>query len=248
MKVIKTKIYDIIVNNSDYLLGNCMTSQKNSNNMMKDFTAFFNCCESKMYAEKEVIIKPEMPADTLYYIREGTVVVSKEDENGEVFNLAYLQTGDFIGEAGLFSEVSARDVTVTARTDCVTAEISYADFEKYKATQFKDNYGELLEIIATQLSRRLLAISRKAGDLAFLDVAARIRIALDELAALPDAKLHAKGIQLKTTRQELGKMVSCSREMAGRVIQQLKDDKIIWARGKTVIVYDDAHRGQDHDS
>ncbi len=223
-----------------------MINQKRED-LMKDFTAFFSCCESKIYAEKSIVIHPDTAADTLYYIREGTVVISKEDEDGEIFNLAYLQTGDFIGEAGLFTEVGTRGVTVTARTDCVMAEISYADFEQYKKTKFQSCYGELIEIIATQLSRRLLTISRKAGDLAFLDVAARIRIALDELAGLPDAKLHAKGIQLKTTRQELGKMVSCSREMAGRIIQQLKSDKIIWARGKTIIIYDDAHRGLDHD-
>jgi CRP/FNR family cyclic AMP-dependent transcriptional regulator len=224
-----------------------MINSKKGKDLVKDFTTFFSCCESKMYAEKAILIKPDAAADTLYYIREGTVVISKEDEDGEIFNLAYLQTGDFIGEAGLFTAVGTRGVTVTARTDCVTAEISYDDFEQYKKTKFSDCYGELLEVIATQLSRRLLAISRKAGDLAFLDVAARIRIALDELATLPDAKLHAKGIQLKTTRQELGKMVSCSREMAGRIIQQLKNDKILWARGKTIILYDDAHRGLDHD-
>lgn len=215
---------------------------------MRDFTAFFNCCESNMYAEKEAIISPKMAADRLYYIREGTVIVSKEDEDGDLFNLAYLQTGDFIGEAGLFSEVGVRDVTISARTECVLAEISYKEFHEFKETQFKDCYGDLLEVIAKQLSNRLLAVSRKAGDLAFLDVAARIRVALDELAGLPDARLHARGIQIKTTRQELGKMVSCSREMAGRIIQQLRDEKVLWARGKTIIIYDDAHRGLDHDA
>lgn len=37
-------------------------------------------------------------------------------------------------------------------------------------------------------------------------------------------------------------MVGCSREMAGRVLRSLKEQGLVWARGKTMIIYDEEHR------
>jgi len=38
------------------------------------------------------------------------------------------------------------------------------------------------------------------------------------------------------TRQELGKLVGCSREMAGRVLKMLEGDGYITVAGKTIVV------------
>ena len=38
-------------------------------------------------------------------------------------------------------------------------------------------------------------------------------------------------------RQELARLVGCSREMAGRVLKKLQEDGKLHARGKTVVVY-----------
>jgi CRP/FNR family cyclic AMP-dependent transcriptional regulator len=92
------------------------------------------------------------------------------------------------------------------------------------------------------MAKRLLSTTRKATDLAFLDVAGRVEAALQELAGQPDAMRHPQGTQIKITRQEISRMVGCSREMVGRVLKELQEDGTIWAHGKTVIVYDDAHR------
>jgi len=44
-------------------------------------------------------------------------------------------------------------------------------------------------------------------------------------------------MQIKVTRQDLAKMVGCSREMAGRVLKELEADELISAHGKTVVVF-----------
>jgi CRP/FNR family cyclic AMP-dependent transcriptional regulator len=45
-------------------------------------------------------------------------------------------------------------------------------------------------------------------------------------------------MQIKATRQEIRRMVGCSREMAGRVLRSLQDQGLVWARGKAMIIYD----------
>ena len=42
---------------------------------------------------------------------------------------------------------------------------------------------------------------------------------------------------LKVSRQELARLVGCSREMAGRVLKKLQIDGKLHARGKTVVLY-----------
>jgi CRP/FNR family cyclic AMP-dependent transcriptional regulator len=44
-------------------------------------------------------------------------------------------------------------------------------------------------------------------------------------------------MQIKITRQEIAKIVGCSREMAGRVMKTLEADGLITAHGKTIVVF-----------
>jgi len=203
---------------------------------------FFHCCHSKFYPAKTIMIRPGDSAETLYYLREGSVTVCMENEEGEELIVAYLNQGDFIGEIGLFSDVGDRMVTVRAKTDCRTEEISYQQIRSLATTQLKNSYPVLLHNIAEQMARRLLSTTRKATDLAFLDVAGRVESALEELSQQPDAMRHPQGMQIKVTRQEISRMVGCSREMVGRVLKELQESGMIWAHGKTVIVYNEENR------
>lgn len=203
---------------------------------------FFHTCHSKFYPAKNIIIRPGDPADTLYYIREGSVTVCIENEEGEELIVAYLNQGDFIGEIGFFSEVGDRMVTIRAKTDVRTEEISYQQIRSLADTQLKNCYAMLLYTMGEQMAKRLLSTTRKATELAFLDVAGRVEAALEELASQPDAMRHPQGTQIKVTRQEISRMVGCSREMVGRVLKELQEEGMLWAHGKTVIIYNEESR------
>ena len=53
----------------------------------------------------------------------------------------------------------------------------------------------------------------------------------------PGAMTHPDGMQIKITRQEIGRIVNCSREMAGRVLKTLEEQNLISVSGKTIVVY-----------
>jgi CRP/FNR family cyclic AMP-dependent transcriptional regulator len=75
------------------------------------------------------------------------------------------------------------------------------------------------------------------GDLAFFDVTGRVARCLLELCKQPDAMTHPDGMQIKVTRQEIGRIVGCSREMVGRVLKDLEERNLVDVKGKTMVVF-----------
>lgn len=184
------------------------------------------------YPAKSLILYAGDKSDALYYISEGSVAVLMNDDDGHEIVLAYLNPGDFFGEMGLFDEESGRSAWVKARTDCKLSELSYNKFRQLAAKE-----PDLLYALAGQMADRLRKTSRKVGDLAFMDVTGRIARTLLDLAKEPDAITHPDGMQIRITRQEIGKIVGCSREMAGRVLKELEERNLITASGKTIVVF-----------
>ena len=171
-------------------------------------------------------------SDSLYYIVKGSVTVLIEDDEGHEMIVAYLNDGDFFGEMGLFDEKDSRSAWVRAKSECEVAEISYAKFQ-----EISESHPEFLFALGSQMARRLRATTRKVGDLAFLDVTGRVARTLLELCKEPDAMTHPDGMQIKITRQEIGRIVGCSREMVGRVLKTLEEQGLVMVKGKTMVVY-----------
>ncbi|OOZ35946.1 cAMP-activated global transcriptional regulator CRP [Solemya velesiana gill symbiont] len=198
---------------------------------------FLSHCHRRRYPGKTDIIHPGDPADILYYIIEGSVTIIIEDDEGKEIILTYLNKGDFIGEIGLFTPQANRSVLVRTRGECMLAEISYTRLEQLFETELKPHMKELLYALGAQLTQRLLHTSRKVGNLAFLDVTGRIAGTLLELCKQPDAMTHPDGMQIRITRQEIGRIVGCSREMAGRVLKILEEQGQVHVKGKTIVVH-----------
>ncbi|MFK8042335.1 cAMP-activated global transcriptional regulator CRP [Congregibacter sp.] len=199
---------------------------------VEDFLRF---CETREYAKGKTILREGEQSDKLYLILDGSVSVMVEDEQDEDHKMvvSYLNLGDFFGEMGLFGEDDeTSSAEVITREASKIAEISYERFIKIK-TQFPD----ILFGIASQMSNRLRKTTFKLKNLAFVDVSGRIAHTLIDLSKQPDAMTHPEGMQIKITRQELGKIAGCSREMAGRVLKTLEQEGLVSVAGKTIVVY-----------
>ena len=194
---------------------------------------FLNHCHRKSYPAKKNIIHEGDEPHSLYYIIKGSVSVMAESDEGAEIILAFLNSGDFFGEAGLFKEKLDRSAIVLAKSECEIAEISYVEFRKLVVED-----PEILFLLSGQIFDRLIKTSQKVRDLIFLDVSGRIAHTLLELSQQPDAMTHTEGMQIKITRQDIAKIVGCSREMAGRVLKELEESDLISAHGKTIVVKD----------
>lgn len=196
---------------------------------MDSFLAHFH---KRRYPSKSVLIYAGDIPDSLYYITEGSVSVVVEEDDGREMVLAYLNAGDFFGEMGLFSDDPHRSAWIRARSDCEVAEISYERFR-----QLANENPEILFQLASQMALRLRRTSGMVTRLAFMDVSGRIARTLLDLCKEPDAMTHPDGMQIKITRQELGRIVGASREMVGRVLKSLEQQNLITAKGKTIVVF-----------
>ena len=195
---------------------------------------FLSHCHIHKYPAKSTLIHAGEKAETLYYIVKGTVAVLIKDDEGKEMILSYLNQGDFLGEMGMFEENEnpERSAWVRAKGACEVAEISYKKFR-----QLIQVNPDILMRLSGQMAKRLQHTSQKVGNLAFLDVTGRIAQTLLNLAKQPDAMTHPDGMQIKITRQEIGRIVGCSREMVGRVLKDLEERNLVHVKGKTMVVF-----------
>lgn len=189
-------------------------------------------CEITTYTTKQLIIREGDPSKDLYYIINGSVTVVIEDTKGNEIVLAYLNPGEFFGEIGMFGDENSRTASVRAKPKSEIASISYE-----KLQNLTEIFPDLIFLIASQLAIRLRRTSRKVSDLAFTDVKGRVAKTLLDLCNNPDAITHPDGMQISITRQELGRIVGCSREMVGRVLKSLEEDLLISVSGKTMVIF-----------
>ena len=192
---------------------------------------FLSVAHKRRYPRGSTIIYAGEESDSIFYITKGSVTVIIEDENGREIIVAYLNEGDFFGEMAMFGE-GRRTAWSKAKTECEVAELGY---DKFVELSQRDT-GMLFEL-ATQLADRLGKTTKKVGDLAFLDVTGRVARTLLDLCNEPDAMTHPDGMQIKVTRQEIGRIVGCSREMVGRVLKTLEDQGLVSVKGKTMVVF-----------
>lgn len=197
--------------------------------------SFLLHCHKRSYRKKQLILNEGDPTGNIYYVVSGSVYIMRRDPNSKrEIILSYLNQGEFFGEFGFFDEDSTRrSALVRARTDTELAMLSYGQMKKLHSI-----LPELLFILAGQMARRLYETSRHLSDLVFIDVKGRVANALTDMCKQPEAMSHPEGTQIKITRQELGRLVGCSREMAGRVLKELAEqDQLISVSGKTIVVY-----------
>lgn len=198
---------------------------------ISDVDNFLTHCHRRRYPNRATIIYEGDSCDTLYYIISGSVSVILEDNDGKEVIVAYLNPGDFLGVMGLFEQTEDRSAWCRTRNQSEIAEISYANFNAYV-----HDHPEIVFTIGRQMATRLRNTTRKVGDLSFFDVTGRVARTLIDLAKEPDAMTHPLGMQIRITRQEIGRIVNCSREMAGRVLKNLEEQELVTVSGKTIVV------------
>lgn len=189
-------------------------------------------CERITMKAKSVFFCQGDPSEDLYLILDGSVsvIVDDSDAPDQDMVVSYLNPWEFFGEMGLFGEES-RTANLVTRTACEFAKISYNDFHAIRG-----RFPDVLYALTTQMGQRLKNTTRKLADLTFIDLYGRIHRSLIQLTTLPEAMTHPDGMQIRVTRQELGRLVGYSREMAGRILKMLEGDGYITVAGKTIVV------------
>lgn len=192
-------------------------------------------CHRRRYSNHTDILKPGDEGNVLYYVLEGSLSVRMIVDEEELV-LDYVNRREFIGETGLFTGPTKIGVTIRTKEPTILAEIGYNRLDELLRVDLKDYAIDILKELGSQISIRLKSSVRRISDLTFLDSTGRIANVLINLSRSPQAMTHPEGMQINITRQELGKLAGCSRELAGKILKELEDRELIKAHGKTIVV------------
>ncbi|MGB1108755.1 MAG: cyclic nucleotide-binding domain-containing protein [Gammaproteobacteria bacterium] len=190
---------------------------------------------------RETLISADSHGEQLGYLLTGSLSVMVESGDGQEMVVDYLYPGDFFGESGVFDSARA-GVSVVAKEASDVVLISAA---RFRAHCLED--PESLFEVTAQLSRRLRKASRKAARSTFLDVTSRIAYALLDLARQPDARRGLSGMEVRISKQELARLVGCSREMASRAVKELETRGLIAVSGRNIVLLSRFSHARDAD-
>lgn len=203
----------------------------NSNLANDDFIPIMGTVYARDHKREELELAPAPITPHIQNVEEFLVHCRRRKYPSKSTIIYAGDEGDFFGEMGLFGQTD-RSAWIRAKTECEVGEISYSKFQ-----ELSKDHPEFLFAIGVQMAERLRDTTRKVGDLAFLDVTGRVARTLLDLCKEPDAMTHPDGMQIKITRQEIGRIVGCSREMVGRVLKTLEDQELVSVKGKTMVVF-----------
>ena len=184
----------------------------------------------RKFKAKDRVLEPDEPDDRIHLVVDGVITLHTYTENGRQIINDYLGRGFLFGETAL-TEPEGADFRACSKGASTVASISRERFIEVGMAN-----PSLLRVLTAQLIRRLRSADYKARDLAFLDVSGRVANVLQQLAKGPCAITHPDGMQIRMTRQEIGLIVGCSREMVGRAIKALAQEGAIEVSGKNIVV------------
>ena len=167
----------------------------------------------------------------VYFVLNGCLSLSyAEGEQREVL-VDHLSHGDFFGENNMVK--STQNVyRAYARTDC---ELGLVPIPVMSSLLMRDQ--RLSHYWHHQIAQRLNLLAQSSFEKSYKSVRERVVKGLWRLAKLPDAVSHPMGHVVRVSRIRLANMVGCSREMAGRVVCDLHDDRVISAHGYWILLY-----------
>lgn len=181
-------------------------------------------------------------ADCLYFIKEGSVKLSKVTDDGKYLTLYYFQAGDIFGD---FNDIPTVHHTFSAiaTCDCKIGVLNKEDVE-IAIWQNSDLGIDFINWVShmnryTQLKLRDLMFFGKLGALAstLIRIANTLGQEIDETIYIPE----------KFTNSELASMIGSTRETVNRMLSQLKKDEVVHNEyGKLVILDIEYLRGICH--
>lgn len=184
----------------------------------------------KLKKNQIVLSEGETPR-CLYFILSGSVAVRLSNWHGHEVLLAYMHAGDFFGEMCLFPDVTSRSAMVQTLDECMVLEIPYQRF-----LDLSSRHSSLWLELAGQIAARLRAVNRRLAEMPVIPAAERIWATLLELAEHSETAQSGAPITLRITREDLGKLAGCSREMAGLVLRDFEQAGRVQLQGHRIMV------------
>ena len=182
-------------------------------------------------AAGSVIVSHEEAGDALFIISSGKVKVVLYGETGREIILSILRGGDFFGEMSLLDR-QPRSANVVAVEESQLLGLDRDAFQ----THLTAHPSTALAILA-EMSRRLRHADEVIGNLALLDVYARVARAIRDLAQTQGEPVDGGLlIRERPTQQEMAGLIGTSRETVSRALNDFTRRGLLEMNGKQILV------------
>ena len=196
----------------------------------KNISSYFTI---KNFPKNSMIVLEEEYGDTVYIVNEGTVKISRLNDEGKEVILALLGIGEIFGElASLDGE--ARSANALAQENCELIAIQRSEFLSMLRRNFKISFA-----LMGELAKRLRKSDQQIEALSLSDAEHRIGVSILNLAE--DRGVIRKGqvtIEKLPFQQDIANMSGTSRETVSRVLKLFEDRHMITKVGHTVVIPD----------
>lgn len=173
------------------------------------------------FRKNSVLMSEGETGESLYVIKSGVVKIYVSDEQGNEIVLNDLKSADYFGEVSLLDDEprTASAVTLTRTEVVLIAKTTFlACLEKNP---------NIARIIIRTMTRRLRRATVTIRSLALENVYQRLSSKLRELA---ESSEEAIALPRRYSNYELGNMIGASREMVGKILNDLVEGGYIEKR------------------
>ncbi len=156
-------------------------------------------------------------ADSLYFIEDGLVKLTRNNHAGNRIILVILGPGHVIGDEALSEESRTYYTEAGVLTPATVVRIPREVMTQALASNF-----ELASALISYLEQRKLALAEKVELLCLHDVEYRILHYLAELSGSVKPLENGEGYQLPITQLELADLIGATRETTSTTLNQLE--------------------------
>ena len=180
-----------------------------------------------------MIILEEEYGDKIFIVKEGTVKITRVNDEGKEVILALLGVGDFFGEMAILDGKS-RSANALAQEKCECVTINREEF----LNLLRNNYRICMNLLE-EMAVRLRKSDQQIEALSLSDAEHRIGVSLLNLAE--DMGIIRKGVVTISNlpyQQDIANMAGTSRETVSRVLKMFEDRMLITKTGHTLKITD----------
>jgi len=190
-------------------------------------------CMSRTYPKNSMVILEEEFGDTVFAICEGTVKITRVNDEGKEVILALLGPGEIFGEMAIIDGES-RSANALAQENCILLAFPQNEFLRILKTYFEVSFALMAE-----LARRLRKSDQQIEALSLSDAENRIGVSMLNLAE--DMGSIRKGrvtIEKLPFQQDIANMAGTSRETVSRVLKMFEEKNLIIKNGHRLVIPD----------
>lgn len=187
----------------------------------------------RSFQKSTLIVLEETHAETLYIIQQGSVKITRLNEEGREVILAILGSSEFFGEMALL-DGQGRSANVMALEDTVLFTLSRRDF-----LDVLHRFPSISIQLLKEMTGRLRKSDQQIKSLSLSDAEHRIGIALHRISE--DMGVFRRGeviIGKLPFQQDIANMAGTSRETVSRMLKSLEVRGVLFREGRRLTIRD----------